>query len=43
MSDLNDSLGARMKEYENTTCGIKLLPQIPIMARLDGKGWLSPV
>jgi len=35
----NDSLGDRMKSYENQTCGIRLLPKIPVMARLDGKGF----
>ena len=39
MSKDNDSLGDRMKGYENNTCGIKLLPRIPVMARLDGKGF----
>jgi tRNA(His) 5'-end guanylyltransferase len=34
-----DSLGNRMKEYENQTCGIKLIPRLPIIARLDGKGF----
>jgi tRNA(His) guanylyltransferase len=35
----NDSMGDRMKSYENQTCGIRLLPRIPVMARLDGKGF----
>lgn len=39
MSDKNDILGNRMKSYENTTCGIRLLPRIPVIARLDGKGF----
>ena len=30
-----DSLGDRIKSYENQICGIKLLPRIPIIARLD--------
>jgi len=34
-----DTFGDRMKFYENQTCGIKLLPQLPIVARLDGKGF----
>lgn len=34
-----DSLGTRMKLYENQTCGIKLIPRIPVIARLDGKGF----
>lgn len=32
-----DNLGDRIKSYENQTCGIKLLPRIPVIARLDGK------
>ena len=39
MSDKNDVLGNRMKGYENGTCGIRLLPKIPVIARLDGKGF----
>jgi tRNA(His) 5'-end guanylyltransferase len=39
MSNKNDSLGNRMKGYENTTCGTKMLPLIPVIARLDGKGF----
>lgn len=39
MSDKNDILGNRMKSYENATCGIRLLPRIPVVARLDGKGF----
>ena len=35
----NDNLGNRMKDYENQTCGIKLIPRIPVIARLDGKGF----
>jgi len=35
----NDSLGDRMKAYENQTCGIKMMPRIPVIARLDGKGF----
>ena len=34
-----DSLGDLMKAYENQTCGIKMLPLIPVIARLDGKGF----
>lgn len=34
-----DLFGDRMKDYENQTCGIKLLPRIPVIARLDGKGF----
>lgn len=39
MKKSNDSLGDRMKAYENQTCGIKLIPLIPVIARLDGKGF----
>jgi len=28
-----------MKAYENQTCGIRLIPRIPVIARLDGKGF----
>lgn len=31
--------GDRMKFYENQTCGIMMLPRIPVIARLDGKGF----
>lgn len=37
--DSKDLFGDRMKFYENQTCGIKLLPHIPVIARLDGKGF----
>lgn len=36
---MTDILGDRMKGYENATCGIRLLPRIPVIARLDGKGF----
>ena len=39
MKNKNDSLGDRMKAYEKQTCGIKLIPRIPVIARLDGKGF----
>ena len=39
MSNKNDSLGNRMKGYENVTCGVKMLPLIPVIARIDGKGF----
>jgi len=39
MKKTNDEFGDRMKMYENQTCGIKLLPRIPVIARLDGKGF----
>jgi len=35
----NDALGNRIKGYESQTCGTKLLPLIPVIARLDGKGF----
>ncbi len=35
----NDSLGNRMKSYESQTTGIRLIPRIPVIARLDGKGF----
>jgi len=34
-----DEFGDRMKAYEAQTCGIKMIPRIPIIARLDGKGF----
>jgi len=34
-----DTFGDRMKMYENQTCGIRLIPRIPVIARLDGKGF----
>ena len=34
-----DSLGDRMKSYEAFTCDIKLIPRLPIIARLDGKSF----
>lgn len=34
-----DTFGDRMKMYESTTCDIKMLPLIPIIARLDGKSF----
>lgn len=39
MKNSKDNLGDRMKFYENQTCGIKMLPRIPVIARLDGKGF----
>jgi len=39
MKQSKDSLGDRMKGYENQTCGIKLIPRLPVIARLDGKGF----
>lgn len=37
--DSKDLFGDRMKFYESQTCGIKLMPRIPVIARLDGKGF----
>jgi tRNA(His) 5'-end guanylyltransferase len=34
-----DNFGDRMKQFESQTCGIKLIPGLPIIARLDGKGF----
>ncbi len=39
MKTQKDLFGDRMKLYENQTCGIRLLPRIPVIARLDGKGF----
>lgn len=39
MKNVKDSLGNRLKFYENQTCGIMMMPQIPVIARLDGKGF----
>lgn len=39
MKNSKDNFGDRMKMYENQTCGIKMLPRIPVIARLDGKGF----
>ena len=39
MKKENEKFGDRMKIYENQTCGIRLLPRIPVIARLDGKGF----
>lgn len=39
MTNKKDNFGDRMKAYEAHTCGIKLIPRIPIIARLDGKGF----
>ena len=39
MKQNKDSLGDRMKAYENQTSGINLIPRIPVIARLDGKGF----
>lgn len=39
MKKTTDALGDRMKAYENQTSGINLIPRIPVIARLDGKGF----
>jgi len=39
MKKNKDQFGDRMKMYENQTCGINLIPRIPVIARLDGKGF----
>lgn len=39
MKTNKDIFGDRMKFYENQTCGIKMMPRIPVVARLDGKGF----
>lgn len=39
MKKTNDNLGDRMKLYENQTSGIRLIPRLPVIARLDGKGF----
>ncbi len=36
-----DELGNRIKLYESQFCGSKLIPLIPIVARLDGKSFSS--
>jgi len=35
----NDALGDRMKMYENQTTKDRLIPLLPVVARLDGKGF----
>ncbi len=37
----NDSLGDRMKGYENAECDRRLMPLVPIMARVDGRAFHS--
>lgn len=34
---VNDDLGDRMKEYERAEAGRRLLPLLPVIARIDGK------
>lgn len=36
---MKDTLGDRIKFYESATCGIKMMPLIPVIARLDGKSF----
>jgi tRNA(His) 5'-end guanylyltransferase len=36
---MNDAFGNRLKEYEMMEAGRKFLPRLPIVARLDGKGF----
>jgi tRNA(His) 5'-end guanylyltransferase len=36
---IKDNLGDRIKAYEDTTCGIRMLPRIPVVCRLDGKNF----
>jgi tRNA(His) guanylyltransferase len=36
---MKDTLGDRIKFYESQTCGIKMIPLIPVIARLDGKSF----
>jgi tRNA(His) guanylyltransferase len=38
-SELADQLGQRMKGYETRETGRSFLPYIPVMARLDGRGF----
>lgn len=39
MKNSKDNLGNRIKMYESQTTGIKMIPRIPVIARLDGKGF----
>lgn len=36
-----DELGDRMKSYENAGAGLKLMPLLPVMARIDGRSFHS--
>jgi len=38
---MNDSLGDRMKVYEQAEAGRKLMPRLPILARIDGRAFHS--
>ncbi len=35
MKTNKDAFGNRMKDYEAQTCGIKMMPRIPVIARLE--------
>lgn len=39
MSKENDSFGDRMKMFEMAEAGRRLMPQLPIIARIDGQGF----
>lgn len=39
MTNSNDTLGDRCKQYELTEAGRRLMPLLPILVRLDGKGF----
>lgn len=36
---MNDDLGDRMKEYEMAEAGRRCMPRLPILARIDGRGF----
>ena len=36
---MSDDLGDRMKVYESAEAGRRLMDQLPICARIDGKGF----
>ncbi len=38
---MNDSLGDRMKRYEGLEAGRRLMPLLPVMARIDGRAFHS--
>lgn len=38
---MNDALGDRMKMYESAEAGRKLLPLVPVLARVDGRAFHS--
>lgn len=41
MTKSKDSFGDRMKDFEQSEAGRRLMPLLPIMVRLDGKGFSS--